>query len=650
MQSTPSPLLGHMAAANEFIKRTQGMNPQQVQQQAVHAATTQQLSFGEALAIKQMHDDIKPPAPPPQPGTVMTDMIHELNHPGQPAQQPMPPGPYAQQAQQPPQQGQPPQDPRMAAGLGTLPAPNIGQHVAGGGIVAFADGGSTDEYKPPSYWEAIKERLAILAGTHHVGTGIADKGARTVETRKDYIDRMVNKNSMARGGLASFADGGMPDQPPSPYRTATPMDIASRTMNFVSEVPGNVVNFAKNTVGSAYDVVSKYTPHIVVPNTPQVNQAVTAGPVAGSIPPPPPQDDQPEQQVDVDRLTGYDPSQKPPDYAAGFGIKVGASGLPKELQASMDFFKEQANQPVRSLAEDTAEWKSAMETLGIGKATKEAIGHLDQLDAAALKNRDYERSKANLDGSIAAMKQATILGGQEGYAGNGLGGNIAVLGKFLEARRGTMQRAEQNYMATKEKLIEGRDKLAIAAENNDREAMKSIISDRKADLRDHRTAVRDYASVWAAAARATMQEQAASLRAAAAIRSAKEGDELRPLMLQSASRLSWLANHKPTDPHYDEVLASSAALSKAIQEGRGNQPAGYGVNQRNESAELRDFNKDGSEPRRLLNIINDDKVDKVKRADATKKYRALARASGIDSSHALDESDVIDATDLPRAR
>jgi hypothetical protein len=630
-----SPLLQNVGGSDAFLEKTKGMNPQQVQQAAVQAAMTGQLSFGAALAVKQMADQVKPPAQPPQQGNVMSDMIQQIFNPNQPPQQGQPPP-------QQPQQQQPQQDPRMAAGIATLPAPNVGQHMAGGGIVAFADGGRTTHVEEPTYWEAVKDRLAELAGRNHVGSGAADKAAETIRGRKAYLDSQIDKNSMARGGITSLVAGGPPadgvvmpagfdpSQPSNPYAF----------MGLAQQKPPPPAEY--------YAGMTHTTPSTQV--IPPVNQAVTAGPVASAAPPMQDEpDDQSGPQIDLDKLTGYDPSKQPQDYAAGIGIKVGAKGLPKNLQDSLDYFKAQVDKPVRGLQEDINEWKSSMDTLGIGEKTKAAIGHIDELDANALKTKNYERSQANLDGSIAALKQSTLLGGQEGYAGNGLGGNLAVLAKFLETRRGAIQKAEQNYAATKEKLVENRDRLTVAAENNDRDSLKTIASDHKADIRSHDAALRDYATVMVGAMQATMREQAESMRIAAQIRAMKPQDELRPMMLQSAARLSWLASHKPTDPHFDEVKASSDALSKAIQEGRSNQPAGYGINQRDASSELRDFNKnDGVQ--RLLRVINDGTADKVKRAAAEKQYRAYARQAGVDPDRALGESGVIDASDLPRSR
>lgn len=134
-----------------------------------YAASAQQTGLAnldEALRLKAMADEVSgagnTQAPPP--GNVMDQLKMKVQAAlsGQPSMPPMPPqGMPPQQGGMPPQgmppQGMPPQggmppqqppmDPRMAAGIATLPAPNMApQGMAAGGIVAFEDGGDVYGY------------------------------------------------------------------------------------------------------------------------------------------------------------------------------------------------------------------------------------------------------------------------------------------------------------------------------------------------------------------------------------------------------------------------------------------------------------------------------------------------------------------------
>lgn len=138
------PLLGEKSRA--WLSSVQHLSPSEVQNHAVSAAQTGLMPFADALAIKAAADRVSQSKPAPAPGNVMNELQGKIQSAlsGQPVAPQMPP--------QMPAAPQPQVDPRMMAGLGTLPAPNMqgAQGMAGGGIVSFADGGLS--YTDPSRW------------------------------------------------------------------------------------------------------------------------------------------------------------------------------------------------------------------------------------------------------------------------------------------------------------------------------------------------------------------------------------------------------------------------------------------------------------------------------------------------------------------
>lgn len=129
MSNGISPLIGEDGRA--FQASISHLPPDQQQQHIISAAQTGLVPFSLAAAL-QAALKLNPPVQAPPPGTVVSDMVQQLAG-GQPAapQMPMP-------------QGAPTQP---SAGLASLPVSNIGtQAMAGGGIVAFQDGGGVFDY------------------------------------------------------------------------------------------------------------------------------------------------------------------------------------------------------------------------------------------------------------------------------------------------------------------------------------------------------------------------------------------------------------------------------------------------------------------------------------------------------------------------
>lgn len=137
MQNGISPLIGETGRAIQAS--IAHLPPDQQQQYLTSAAQNGLVPFPVALALQAALKFKEPPAQAPAPGNVVGDMVQKLS--GQPA------------APQMPMPQQPQVDPRMAAGIATLSAPNMGQTpqgMAGGGIVSFSGGGiSRPEFGSP---------------------------------------------------------------------------------------------------------------------------------------------------------------------------------------------------------------------------------------------------------------------------------------------------------------------------------------------------------------------------------------------------------------------------------------------------------------------------------------------------------------------
>lgn len=100
-------------------------------------------------------------------------------------------------------------DPGEAANMPAQPGMPPADIQATGAPAGYADGGSTDAYAGytglpadggNSYWQAVKDRIGELIGPHHVGQGIAEKGAQQVAGRGKQIDDQVSQMDHAQGG------------------------------------------------------------------------------------------------------------------------------------------------------------------------------------------------------------------------------------------------------------------------------------------------------------------------------------------------------------------------------------------------------------------------------------------------------------------
>lgn len=202
------------------------------------------------------------------PGDTVTEQLVQESSPqqtlGQMAPQAMAPMPV------PPEQ----------SGVATLPAPNVGQNYAGGGIVSFAEGG-----RPKSELDvgedlagdlAVEAALISLlgpAGTFAAPSEMGNSDKYTAEELSDLLSR-----NYAGGGIVSLEEGGFLDKLKSYYNeglanlesgldeSIAPMLERDRIYQETGELPpmteadlDTALNFlAIGKAGKAKEVVQKY--------------------------------------------------------------------------------------------------------------------------------------------------------------------------------------------------------------------------------------------------------------------------------------------------------------------------------------------------------------------------------------------------------
>ena len=111
-------------------------------------------------------------------------------------------------------QPQPEMTPDMvtSSGVGTLPAGNIGQNYAGGGIIAFADGGETSNYVEDAIGGAL-DTAGLFAGRIFGPVTSAfwpsELGAADKYSEEELAAIMADQNNKAKGGIVNLADGGV---------------------------------------------------------------------------------------------------------------------------------------------------------------------------------------------------------------------------------------------------------------------------------------------------------------------------------------------------------------------------------------------------------------------------------------------------------
>ena len=131
--SMATPLMSDKARA--WLSSVKGVPPNQISQHAIHAAQTGMISFGDAIALKQMADKLSGAAAQqnaPSPTSVVQDLKQQVQSKDM----------YGGVGSLPTSAAPAPAASPMESGLASLPAPVMDDaQYAGGGIVAFASAG-----------------------------------------------------------------------------------------------------------------------------------------------------------------------------------------------------------------------------------------------------------------------------------------------------------------------------------------------------------------------------------------------------------------------------------------------------------------------------------------------------------------------------
>ena len=172
------------------------------------------LALGELQRRKTMeskYNAMKPEAPSVAEQIVQENMPTGLA--SMPTQDVMPPQ-SGVGAPQP--QPQPTPDMMASSGIGALPAGNVGQNYAGGGIVAFEEGGSVlDKYGP--VLEGALDTAGLFAGRFAgpIVSGFWPSELAADENTpefQEYLARKMEEAGYAKGGVVNYIGGGAVDK------------------------------------------------------------------------------------------------------------------------------------------------------------------------------------------------------------------------------------------------------------------------------------------------------------------------------------------------------------------------------------------------------------------------------------------------------
>jgi hypothetical protein len=507
-----------------------GMPPDQIMQHINQGVGM--IPFPELLALKMQYDRIRQSQPPqqqqPPPTTVAQDMKQGLmggqphavgpNAPG------MPPGPMQQQ--------------NPMQGVSGLPTGNLGQHMSGGGIVAFADGGDAD---------------AVLLNDQFLAQ------------QQDYMNKAIS--GKAKGGVAHFDEGGptwsqyLGIDPNSP---AGKMIAASHGSTYAG-------------TGEAAAPVSAYLaglPKVAAaqPRGPQAIGGAAPAPIGSPSPSAPSTPSAPPQNLL--------PPPNDPRGISGLNISArgGIGGIGNQDWTSVDeqLAAQRAAIPsVRSLSDVADEAMDIKKKYGLGAAASIYNSQIDKMESDLTGQKDYMQKMALAQGGFAMAQQASIRGNQPGYGGKGLQGFLAAAAAGGTRLSSDMISNEAAIRASKMKLVEDRYRAAQALETDDRATLRDVVQDHRTDVRDHQQAVNDAAKTGVEIARAKVQEELANARALMSTRAMMTAynkvdenkarlDQLRPILLDPTTPPDKKAQ---AQTEYDQRIQMQRQLSESTPAG-----------------------------------------------------------------------------------
>ena len=220
MQSTMNPI---SPVGRAVLPTMQGATPDQATARAAEVAKTGLIPFDQAISMKQMADSISSSGGMMNQGPPET-VVGSLRRQIQEAMNP----PAA-----PPAMNPPAAPPAMNAGVAALPVPDdmyAGVGMAGGGIVAFTEGGPTPgPYQPPRripYEESVFGKyLGVPVGRFFSGLA-EDMG------RQSYREAAARQNAFAQFFGGDLRPSTLPDSAPAPSAPAAEPAQPERKMRF----------------------------------------------------------------------------------------------------------------------------------------------------------------------------------------------------------------------------------------------------------------------------------------------------------------------------------------------------------------------------------------------------------------------------------
>lgn len=286
---------------------------------------------------------------------------------------------------------------------------------------------------------------------------------------------------MKGGGIVAFAQGGASDED-EPQGAG--YDVASLDQP-ASGGPAPAPWSGLNKVTNFLTGMGQY----IYPSPAASAAAASQGPPAPSSTPPDTTPDATPKGIATP--SPYTPS----DYLAARTHDAISTQMSPQDAENMKYFRDYAMRGPQSMADIRDEMKKNAEALGIPQKSIDAQNRLNEFDSKLESNKDYGAHLAKIQGWAGALKQASLRGGDAGYAGNGLGAFAAAAGAGVGDYAKNMQGVHNQYMQGQEKLVTARNALTIADMTEDRAMARDAVMLYKSGVQDHVGAMRDLATM-----------------------------------------------------------------------------------------------------------------------------------------------------------
>ena len=486
---------------------------------------------------------------------------------------------------------------------GMQPFGNLGQPAP---TAKMAEGGSTEDEN--TYWNAIKQRIADMTGSHHVGQGIADKGAEIVGGRKKQIDDAVSSQDHAEGGeIKKFIDGGATSQFGTDMRGVFGEPLPVATQPYVDNSAeerqrGALINQAREEYDQARAMAPNYFTAVTpeqraqsaamvaaakqkldavsgqgvhptgVPTSapaaghpaasnPYMSGVGTAGPLGGKLGP---YDNRPDFHVFGGQapMSEPPPASKPPTdmfdpsrfsgptgNGLGIGFSHGTHGKPGVPDGMLEK-PEDLDKYIKGMM-------ALKKELGIDAGYGKLNDLFDRNEAALAHDKDFATGRGMLmKFGFGMARQASIRGGEKGYGGQGLQGLLSSAAAGGEDASNQVMSAMDKYRQGMNNIMGERVKATIGLANEDSAMFRDGVM-------GHRDELRAFATEWGANRRAEAAEYGANERARmqAGSMAALYRDPLAPIKMQIAN--TWSYVNDPKNARNGDIDQARAWLAQA---------------------------------------------------------------------------------------